>query len=346
VRKALVVGISDYADRPLPGCARDALEVAELLETHADGTKNWDVDTLIGSTELEQTVTGDELRTAINRLLIGGGREDEELKQTDVLLYFAGHSDDSSGQVELIASDGQHYPLAVLEKSIDRSYAKSLTVVLDCCFSGGLGGVGSTELIGAARTMLREKATILTASRATEVAYETDGGAFSKLFVRGLRGGTGDILGRVTAFDLYAYVHRGFDGFLESAIRGEQRPQFMGMANEPLVLRHAEQTVTVEDLGALTHHFPYIGHRIKMRNEHEGDRPEDGRRLTQGEATVLQREFDWLEKLRNANMVTNDLGMTHWHMAHNNIGEVRLTALGRYFWRLADAGEFDTPDEG
>ena len=67
----------------------------------------------------------------------------------------------------------------------------------------------------------------------------------------------------------------------------------------------------------------------------------DGRISRGTMPAISARELE--ARLRNAGMVTNDLGMTHWHMAHNNKGKVRLTALGQYFWRIAAQGAYGTP---
>ena len=41
-RKALIIGIDDY-QTPLHGCVNDAKEIASLLKTNEDDSKNFDV---------------------------------------------------------------------------------------------------------------------------------------------------------------------------------------------------------------------------------------------------------------------------------------------------------------
>ena len=44
MRKALIVGINEYPQNKLTGCINDAKEIANLLEYHGNGIKNFDVD--------------------------------------------------------------------------------------------------------------------------------------------------------------------------------------------------------------------------------------------------------------------------------------------------------------
>lgn len=43
MRKALVVGVNDYPFGALGGCINDANAIANILETHGDGSPNFDV---------------------------------------------------------------------------------------------------------------------------------------------------------------------------------------------------------------------------------------------------------------------------------------------------------------
>ena len=43
MKKALVVGINNYLSSPLRCCINDASGVATVLETHGDGSPNFDV---------------------------------------------------------------------------------------------------------------------------------------------------------------------------------------------------------------------------------------------------------------------------------------------------------------
>jgi len=43
LRKALIVGINDYPEKPLKGCINDAEAVANILESNDDGSPNFAV---------------------------------------------------------------------------------------------------------------------------------------------------------------------------------------------------------------------------------------------------------------------------------------------------------------
>ena len=49
MKKALVVGIDNYTQRPLHGCCNDADAVAQILGSNADGSPNFSV-------KLEKTI--------------------------------------------------------------------------------------------------------------------------------------------------------------------------------------------------------------------------------------------------------------------------------------------------
>lgn len=43
MKKALIVGINDYPNSPLGGCVNDANAIRTLLESHGDGSPNFNV---------------------------------------------------------------------------------------------------------------------------------------------------------------------------------------------------------------------------------------------------------------------------------------------------------------
>ena len=43
MRRALVIGIDNYPTSPLKGCVNDANSIANVLETHGDGSPNFAV---------------------------------------------------------------------------------------------------------------------------------------------------------------------------------------------------------------------------------------------------------------------------------------------------------------
>jgi len=204
-------------------------------------------------------------------------------------------------------------------------------LILDCCFSGdvgnlpGLQAAGLAESFRLAKTVLRENVTVLAASRATETSAESAGhGAFTRVVLDGLEGGATDHLGNVTALSLYAYASAAFDAW-------QQRPLLKAHVDHPPVLRIGPPWLEASLLRELPEHFATATTEIQLTPAHEGE----GRPLAPGETgTPEQQQFDYLGRLRNANLVTTQSGRAHYWVAMES-GAVWLTPLGRYFWGLA-----------
>jgi hypothetical protein len=83
---------------------------------------------------------------------------------------------------------------------------------------------------------------------------------------------------------------------------GSRRPILKANLTEPLVLRVGPPWLDVELLRQLPQHFPTPDARVQLTPAHEGGRPlartEDG--------TAEQQQFDYMGRLRNANLVTTD----------------------------------------
>ena len=76
MKKALIIGIDEY-DQPLYGCTNDAIAIARLLATHANGDPNFEVKKALN------VPTRGALRSLVQELFDG---------TADIaLLYFSGH---------------------------------------------------------------------------------------------------------------------------------------------------------------------------------------------------------------------------------------------------------------
>jgi hypothetical protein len=319
VKRAILVGIDDYPTiGPLNGCVNDATALSAMLSTNADGSPNWDTELVTSDAGLE--ITRDLLRNKLAKLFTNS-------KGADLLFFFAGHG----GQTQ----DASEYSLGVsmddLINLANSSPANSVTLLLDCCFSGDVGNTPALQSAGVAETfrlnkaVLRENVTVLAASRATETSEEVDGqGAFTRILLDGLAGGATDHRGNITALSLYAFISPTFDAF-------QQRPVLKAHVVDPVVLRVGPPWLDPDLLRRLPEHFPTADHRLQLTPAHEGD----GRPLPPGtEGTSEQQEFDYAGRLRNANLVTTDDRRDHYWVALES-GYVYLTPLGRYFWDLA-----------
>lgn len=331
MKRALIVGIDDYQTvSPLNGCVADATALDALLARHADGTVNWRT-SLVTSEAGPNAITRDSLRGVLTVLFANA-------RDTDLLFFFAGHGAKTPWGADLVTQDAAEHSLGVpmndLVSLANDSPARSITILLDCCFSGDMGNTPGLQSAGVAenfrldKAILRENVTIMAASRGTEVSEEAGGhGAFTRVLIDGLEGGATDHRGNVTALSLYGYVSPAFDAW-------EQRPVLKTYLTEPLVLRVGPPWLDSKLLRQLPDHFPTEDYRLQLTPSHEGK----GRPLPPGDAgTPEQQEFDYVGRLRNANLVTTDNERPHYWVATES-GHVYLTGLGRYFWRLADRG--------
>lgn len=327
MKRALVVGIDDYPDDPLTGCVADADAVGAALEGNADGSPNFSVQRMTGGPG-DAPITRSALRGAIRDLF-------QNSKDTDVLFFFAGHGEPTVWGAELVTQDAEEHSAGVSMNDLigiaNSSPARSVTLVLDCCFSGDTGDVQGVQTGAVAEafrlglTVLRENVTVLAASRPTQASAESDGhGEFTRVLLDGLHGGATDHLGRVTALSLYAFASPVFSGW-------EQRPMLKAHLTEPVVLRAGPPWLDPAMLRELPRHFPAADARVPLTPAHEGERTGP---LRTGEGTPEQQQFDYFGRLRNANLVTTDDRCDHYWVAMNG-GDVYLTPLGQYFWRLA-----------
>jgi uncharacterized caspase-like protein len=135
VNRALLVRIDDYDHfSSLGGCVNDVVALTPLLARHEDATPNFDCQT---RTSTASRVTRDSLLMALDALLAPGAEV--------ALFYFAGHGSQEASDVTLATTDGTlQSPGVNLSDLLARVQASSIgevVVILDCCFSGGAGGV-------------------------------------------------------------------------------------------------------------------------------------------------------------------------------------------------------------
>ena len=232
MRRALIVGINNYAGAPLLGCVNDARTIETVLATHGDGNPNFH--TMLMTAPFGE-VTKAKLREAITKLF-----------DTDcdiALFYFSGHGFVRSADGCIVAMDFQSYDEGIQMTEIlglaNSSPVKNKVIVLDCCHSGHLGtpNIGTGGL-----AQLSEGLTVLTASRDSEVAVEQGGGGvFTKLVVAALEGGAADLRGHITPGSIYAYVDQALGAW-------DQRPIFKTNVTQFTSLRQVPPQVPLETL--------------------------------------------------------------------------------------------------
>lgn len=311
MRRALIVGIDDYPGSPLHGCVNDANAIASVLETHGNGSPNFQI---LVMTSPSGDVTRPKLRAAIVKLFA---------TECDIaLLYFSGHGLVRSADGYIVTKDAvkddEGIGMTELLKIANKSPVKNKVIILDCCFSGQMG-TPNIESGGVAQ--LSEGLTVLTASRASEVAVEKGGrGVFTDLVVSALQGGAADLRGHVTPGSVYAYVDQALGAW-------DQRPIFRTNVTQFTSLREVSPQVPLETLRKLVTYFP------SPQDEHALDPSYED--TVSGHDSDNARVFKDLQKMEGVGLVV-PVGEDHMYYAAMNSKSCRLTALGAQYWRLAN----------
>jgi hypothetical protein len=314
MRRALCVGIDAYPFGELTGCVNDAESLAGALKRHDNGSPNFDVRELKAPAGSPATiVTRSILREAIGELF---------KHQADVaLLSFSGHGAENDLGGYLVTQDARPFDPGVWMMEVidmaNRSKADEVVILLDCCHSGHLGNV---PVIDNTKAMLREGVSILTASRGTQVSVEAGGeGVFTSLVVDALQGGAADILGNVSAAGIYAFVEAALGAW-------DQRPLFKAHAAQVIPLRQCTPAVDIAIIRELPTIFPLPAEDLPLTPEYERTSP------NKDDAKVAM--MDKLQALNRVHLVV-PVDAPHMFEAAMQNKACRLTAAGRYYWRLA-----------
>ncbi len=317
MKRALLVGIDYYENfQQLYGCANDAAAVHPLLQRNEDGGPNLDC-RLASAKDAATQVSRDRLKEMIRELLSGGAEF--------ALLYFAGHGAPTDGGVALVTSDGTDGTPGVtfseILAAINKSSVAEVTVILDCCFSGGATTI---EALNNGLANLRNGLSVLTASRDDQVSMETaEGrGQFSTYLEGALKAGAADVLGHVNVAGLYSYLSESFGAW-------EQRPTFKANIDRLHDIRTCEPLVPLETLRRLTEWFPTPGYDYPLDPTYE---PTANKERHPNEAI-----FSGLQRFRACRLV-DPIGEEHMYYAAINSTGCRLTPLGQHYWSLVKAG--------
>jgi hypothetical protein len=314
MRRALCVGIDLYSFGALDACVSDAEHLATVLQRNQDNSPNFDVRKLtapIGG-KLD-AVTRSVLLEAIDKLL----RDPADM----ALFSFSGHGSENNLGGYLVTQDAKKYDEGVAMSHVidlaNQSKAAEVVILLDCCHAGHLGNLPA---IDNQKAILREGVSILTASRGEQVSVEdAGGGLFTSLVVDGLEGGAADILGEVTAPGIYSYVEAALGAW-------DQRPLFKSHVAKLVPLRKCQPSVELSILRELPTLFPLPAEDLQLSPEFETscDKKE------QAKVEV----FCKLQALNRVHLVV-PVGTEHMYDAAMQSKACRLTASGRYYWRLA-----------
>lgn len=306
MKKALVVGINNYASAPLRACINDATALANLLRTNENETPNFSVEL---RTDLARKI---ELSSLIWTLFSG--------KCDTALLYFSGHGFINQLGGYIVTPDARQYDEGISMEDIlvlaNQSEAENKIIILDCCYSGS---IGSQPVSGGRIVQLTDGITIMTASKGNEPAIEAKRhGLFTELLLEALAGGAADIEGNITPGGIYAYIEQAFGPW-------RQRPLFKANISGFAPIRKVSPRVSLALFYKLIIYFDSPDHTFQLSPEFEYTHTE-----AKPEKVIV---FRHLQQFQSIGLVS-PIGEDHMYYAAINCKSCRLTALGRHYWRL------------
>ena len=317
MRRALCVGIDRYSFGALRGCVNDAERMCTLLSKHEDNSPNFECRKLVapnGSTtpEISRSLLKKEIETLFKD------------KADVALLYFSGHGTVNNLGGYLVTEDAKSYDEGVSMNDVltmaNASRAEEVVVILDCCHSGNLGNVPAIDNL---KAMLREGVSILTASRGDQVSVEVGGGGlFTSLVADALAGGAADLLGEIAVPAIYSFVETALGAW-------DQRPLFKAHVSKVIPLRKCAPPVDITILRELPVLFPVPAEDFSLGPEFETSCAQKDHEKN--------KVFSKLQDLNRVHLVV-PVGAAHMYDAAIQSKACRLTASGRYYWRLAKDG--------
>lgn len=225
-RAALLVGVEYYKDwDQLPACSNDVDEMEAVLAHHADGSPNFSVTTVKGTAG--DPMTRRTLMDEFDLLLTDAG-------DSDLLFYFSGHGATSRFGLQLGVSDAESsydagVSFEVLMHRARYENFRSLTCILDCCFSGTATEIG-LEDVGI--SLMPPNQTVLASSQRDDVskasALISD---YTFAVVNGLKGAAVDSNARVTPLELHRHA------ITKMGTLGNSHPVWKANLPGPVILR-------------------------------------------------------------------------------------------------------------
>jgi len=319
MRKGLFIGINDYTHASrLSGCCNDAMAMASVLKTNANGDPNFKNVVL---TSAEQHLSRGLLEDQIRELFSGDCNV--------ALLYFAGHGGfDSDNDEGMLLPQDYRNPKDgirisdILNWAAKATRIKNKVIILDCCQSGAAGEV---RALHSESSVVSEGMTILTACKKEEPAMEgTHHGVFTGLLLQALHGGAANILGKITPGSLYSFVDNALDAW-------EQRPVFKTNVSQFISLREVSPLIPKEILRKLPEWFAEAESTFALDPSYEPT-----------EATFDPERGEVFAQLQKCNRhsLIEPVDAEHMYYAAIHSTGCRLTALGAYYRELALKGHF------
>lgn len=322
MKKALLVGLTNYPSCPLSFCDNDAIIMKDLLESNGNGDPNFDTKLIIDS------ATRGELTSEVKKLFSG---------DADVaLFYFSGHGTNFANGY-LVTTDANSEDCGISMTDIltlaNKSKIKNRVIILDCCFSGKFG----ESVTVSTESVLGEGLTIMAASQNYEFASESNQlkhSIFTNLLIQGLKGGAADISGRITPASLYSYVDQSLGAW-------EQRPVFKTNSSTFLPLREIQPRVPKTTLRKLSKYFLNPTDIYQLDPSYEfTNSPDINHKLVEPYANDKNVEiFKDLQQFASVGLV-EPIDSDHMYFAAMESKGCKLTAAGLHYWKLSKDKRF------
>ena len=246
----VVIGITEYAHPDVPR-VDFARRDARLMKEYLVKTMGFQEDNIISAVDREAT------KAAFNRIFEGQLQNFIKPGESDVFVFYSGHGapDVENASAYFVPHDADPNYAAQTGYSLDQFYrqlneleARSVTVVLDACFSGGseagmLIQQASPIFISVENPAANLKnGVVLTSSSGNQISswYRDKGhGLFTYFFLKGIRGeADGDQDDRITSEEVFGYLMENVPDLARRMFNREQIPQLMGEAMDQVLVEY------------------------------------------------------------------------------------------------------------
>ncbi|MFC1547865.1 caspase domain-containing protein [Candidatus Neomarinimicrobiota bacterium] len=236
----VVIGITKYAHPDVPQVDY-ARRDARLMREYLIQTMGYREENIITAIDEEAT------KASFNRIFEGQLANYITPGESDVFIYYSGHGapDVENASAYFVPHDADPNYASQTGYSLDQFYrqlndldVRSMTVVLDACFSGGseagmLIQEASPIFISVENPAANlSNGVVLTSSSGDQISswYREKGhGLFTYFFLKGLRGeADGDQDGKVTSEEVFGYLMENVPYLARRLFNREQIPQLMG----------------------------------------------------------------------------------------------------------------------
>ncbi len=246
----VVIGITEYAHQDVPR-VDFARRDAHLMRDYLVQAMGFREENIIMAVDREAT------KAAFNRIFEGQLQNYIKPGLSDVFVYYSGHGapDVESASGYFVPHDADPSYAAQTGYSLEQFYrrlndleARSVTVVVDACFSGGseagmLIQQASPIFISVENPAANLKnGVVLTSSSGDQISswYREKGhGLFTYFFLKGIRGAAdGDRDGKVTSEEVFGYIMENVPYLARRLFNREQTPQLMGEILDQILVEY------------------------------------------------------------------------------------------------------------